>query len=203
MSALNWLARVTALDAAIAAGASGTDLVIATSLRANLNAQGPPYTTAFTPEVDASKAAGIAATASALADWTTATTLAHVQADRCARYAGIAGSALAFNATSGAAVLARVDAAAALAITAATAALLVAHRAAVLGAYAARPGPQFGGSYAESRMSAATTIYVMKAGKRVRVEAPPAPLPSVMHMEEVLAPLLAQVDALLAELAFT
>jgi hypothetical protein len=201
MAALDWQTPRDALNALTLSGADDRNRDNAVS---NLTHRGTAYDAARADlgasGVDAAKAAGDAAFASATAAWETSTQLAHETADQFARFI-VGGSPIPFapDASNQGALATRMDEAeTALTTTHPThpkASLreeLDVHQQGVASAYGARPKtPSYGPPYTTRTpilggISGTTKAYNLYEYER-----------------DVLGPLIAEADLLLAELAFT
>jgi hypothetical protein len=197
--ALDWASRVTALNGLSLIGADDRNR---DSMSSRLTGQGTAYDAARSElgpaACDAAKLAGDLAFAAASSSWATATEPVHERADACARFILGSGAPIAFlpDGSAQAALTTRMsEASTALKSTThpkrSLAEELDAHEHAVLSAYSARPVvPTYGPPYT-TRTPILGAVAVSKDYNLHEFE------------RDVLGPLIAEADLLLAELAFT
>ncbi|HMI84648.1 MAG TPA: hypothetical protein VK550_11170 [Polyangiaceae bacterium] len=191
---IDWNARVTSLNALTL---TGVDAAARVEVIRRLNQAGGPYDAAGTSlgasSVDAAKAAGDAALTAATTAWATATQAAHEAADRCGRYVLGGGALITFVAdgSNANALQARLAQAQATQPKSILSAELGLHIAAVERAYNTRPTASYGAPYARTRVP---ELGLRRGGR--------TPYDVHAYEVEVLQPVVARADALLAELVF-
>jgi hypothetical protein len=199
MAALDWTSRVTALNALVLTGADDSNR---DNMVGRLTGSGEKSDAAYSffgaSTVDAAKAAGDAAFASASSAWAGSTEPTHERADAFARFI-VGGSPIPFaaDASNQAALTTRMsEADAALKTPAHPKAKLAeeldAHQHAVSSAYGARPiTPSYGEPYTTRTYLLGGIVGTTRSYNLYEFE------------RDVLGPLIAEADLLLAELAFT